>query len=478
MPEDDLKSKVKSGFLWSTIERFVTQGIQFILGIIIASILSPEDYGIIAMPLVFIALAQVFVDSGFSNALIRKPELKESDLSTAFYFNITVGIISYGVLFAISPCIAEFYNIPILSCILKITALATLLNPLCAIQQTVLTKKIDFRTQAKVSVSTAIVSGIVGLVMAYTGYGIWALVFQQVVAALIRTILLWTMSKWKPVAGWSKESFNYLWGYGSKILAVGILDTVFNNIYPIVIGKYYTAKDLGNYTRALQFVDLPVMNATGILQRVTLPVLSTIQNDNDRLRSNYLKLLRATAFIMFPLMFGLAVLAKPFILLFLGNKWMGCVVLLQILCFAKMWSPINAVNLNLLQVKGRSDLFLKLELFKKSVIVMVMFFTIPRGIIWMVAGMVVTTFIAFMINTYYSRKLINVGLLAQIGEFIPIIATASFMVGCILVLFHIFDNTCLRLFGGLILGVGIYMMVSYIFKLRALQDLILLVRKK
>ncbi|WP_300705045.1 lipopolysaccharide biosynthesis protein [Bacteroides sp.] len=477
MIKGDLKSKVKKGFVWSAIERFATQGIQFIFGIIIASLLSPEDYGIIAMPLVFLALAQVFIDSGFSNALVRKPQIEENDLSTAFYFNIVVGTICYGILFIASPWIANFYDTPILTNILKVTALATLFNPLCAVQQAILTKQIDFQTQAKVSVMAALISGIVGLVMAYMEYGVWALVFQQVVAALIRTILLWTLSKWKPVTGWSKKSFEYLWGYGSKILAVGILDTVFNNIYPMVIGKFYSAKDLGNYTRAQQFVDLPISNVTGILQRVTFPVLSAIQDEDERLKSNYLKLLRATAFVMFPLMLGLATLAEPLIFVLLGEKWLGCAVLLQILCLAKIWTPINAVNLNLLQVKGRSDLFLKLEVLKKGIIIIAMFITIPRGILWMVGGTVVTTFIAFVINTYYTQKFIYIGLLAQVRELIPIMVNTFFMVGCMSLLFCISDNMYFRLLGGIVVGGGIYMSIAYVLKLHALQDILLFAGK-
>ncbi len=477
MASDNLKNKTKNGFLWSTIERFSSQGIQFVFGILIARILSPEDYGIIAMPLVFLALAQVFIDSGFSNALVRKPDLKEEDLSTAFYFNIIVGAVCYLLLFIASPWIADFYHTPVLTKLLKVTALATLFNPLCAVQQAILTKKIDFKSQAKVSVAAAMVSGGVGLYLAYAGLGVWALVFQQVSAALIRTISLWLVSRWRPVTGWSQTSFSYLWGYGSKIMGVGILDTVFNNIYPLVIGKFYTAKDLGDYTRAQQFVDLPIKNGTGILQRVSFPVLSSIQNDDSRLQTNYLRMLRVTAFIMFPLLFGIAILAKPFVLVFLGEKWLGCVLLLQILCVAKIWTPINAVNLNLLQVKGRSDIFLKLELLKKAVIVLTMIVTIPQGIIWMVSGTVFTTFIAFVINTLATQKLVNVGLWQQIKEFVPTLAVSLIMVIVIYLANSIVTSIYVQLFGGFVIGAIAYISLAYIFKLRSLIDALRFIRK-
>lgn len=477
MSNDNLKNKTKKGFFWSTIERFSSQGIQFVFAILIARILTPEDYGIVAMPLIFLALAQVFIDSGFSNALVRKPDLREEDLSTAFYFNIMVGIVCYGVLFFASPWIADFYQTPILANLLKFTALSTLFNPLCAVQQAVLTKEIDFKSQAKVTVSAAIISGIVGLYLASTGFGVWALVFQQVSSSLIRTVALWIVSKWRPKTGWSRESFRYLWGYGSKIMGVGILDTVFNNIYPLVIGKFYTAKDLGDYTRAQQFVDLPINNVTGILQRVSFPVLSSIQNQDERLRANYLRMLRTTAFIMFPLMLGIAVLAKPLVLVFLGEKWLGCVLLLQILCVAKIWTPINAVNLNLLQVKGRSDIFLRLELIKKAIIVLTMIVTIPRGIVWMVSGTVFTTFIAFIINTLATKRLANVDLLMQVKEFIPTLAITLIMASIVYIFNCLVNNIYVQLFGGFAIGVTTYAFCAFSFKLKALTDVLQFIKK-
>ena len=420
MQQESLKNKTKKGLAWSMIERFATQGVQFLFGIILARLLSPDDYGIIAMPLVFLAIAQCIIDSGFSTALIRKPELTEDDLSTAFYFNIGIGILCYAVLFFSSPLIADFYHTPILSSLLKVTALAVLFNPLCAVQQAILTRKIDFKTQAIVSLSGAVVSGIVGLYMAYNGFGVWSLVFQQVGGYVMRTILLWILGKWKPKRKWSWESFHYLWGFGSKMLGSGLLDTIYNNIYPIVIGKYFSAQDLGNYTRAQQFSSLPSSNVTGVLQRVTFPVLSSIQNEDERLAKNYRKILKLSAFLVFPMMLMLSAIANPLVRILLTDKWIGCVILLQIVCFQMMWYPIHAINLNLLTVKGRSDLFFRLEIFKKIMGVCIMFITIPHGIIWMVSGGIVSSMLSLIINTYYTGKLINVGYFKQMGDLLPI----------------------------------------------------------
>ena len=457
---DNLKSKTQKGLVWSFVERFATQGVQFLFGIILARLLSPEDYGTIAMPLVFLAIAQCFIDSGFSTALIRKPDLTEEDLSTAFYFNIGVGVICYFALFLSSPLIADFYNTPILSDLLKVTALATLFNPLCAVQQAILTRKIDFKTQAIVSLSGAIVSGSVGLVMAYSGYGIWSLVFQQVGGYIIRTILLWILGRWKPKRKWSWESFHYLWGFGSKMLGSALLETTYNNIYPLVIGKCFSAIDLGNYTRAQQFSSLPSSNVTGVLQRVTFPVLSTIQNEDERLAKNYCKILKMSAFLIFPMMLMLSAIADPLIRVLLTDKWEGCIILLQIICFDMMWYPIHAINLNLLTVKGRSDLFFRLEVLKKIVGILIMCVAIPHGIIWMVSGGIVSSMFSLVINTYYTGKLINVGYLKQMGDLLPILGGSFVMWLIIHASLLITSNNYIQLVIGICFGVVFYLIAA------------------
>ena len=459
---DNLKQKTQKGLVWSFVERFATQGVQFLFGIILARLLSPEDYGTIAMPLVFLAVAQCFIDSGFSTALIRKTDLTEDDLSTAFYFNIGVGVICYLALFFTSPLIAEFYNTPILADLLKVTALATLFNPLCAVQQAILTRKIDFKTQAVVSLSGAIVSGVVGLVMAFNGFGVWSLVCQQVGGYMIRTILLWALGRWKPKRRWSWESFHYLWGFGSKMLGSGLLDTTYNNVYPLVIGKFFSANELGNYTRAQQFSSLPSSNVTGVLQRVTFPVLSSIQDEDERLAKNYRKILKLSAFLIFPMMLMLSAIADPLIRVMLTDKWEGCIILLQIICFDMMWYPIHAINLNLLQVKGRSDLFFRLEIIKKIVGVSILCVTIPHGVVWMVSGGVVSSMIALVINTYYTGKLIRVGYFMQMRDLFPIFGVSILMWTIVHASLWLTDNIYAQLPLGICIGAIIYVICAKI----------------
>lgn len=476
MQQESLKNKTKKGLAWSMIERFATQGVQFLFGIILARLLSPDDYGVIAMPLVFLAIAQCIIDSGFSTALIRKPELTEDDLSTAFYFNIGVGILCYAALFFTSPLIADFYHTPILSSLLKVTALAVLFNSLCAVQQAILTRKIDFKTQAIVSLSGAVVSGIVGLYMAYNGFGVWSLVFQQVGGYVMRTILLWILGKWKPKRKWSWESFHYLWGFGSKMLGSGLLDTIYNNIYPIVIGKYFSAQDLGNYTRAQQFSSLPSSNVTGVLQRVTFPVLSSIQNEDERLAKNYRKILKLSAFLVFPMMLMLSAIANPLVRILLTDKWIGCVILLQIICFQMMWYPIHAINLNLLTVKGRSDLFFRLEVLKKIIGVCIMCITIPNGIIWMVSGGIVSSMISLVINTYYTGKLIQVGYLKQMRDLLPIFGISLFMWFCVFICVTLIENCYVQLLLGIIIGFILFVVLSKLFLKSEWKDLMSIIR--
>lgn len=463
MVTGSLKQKTTKGLFWSSVERFSNQGVSFIFSIILARILAPSDFGIVAMIGIFFAVAQSFVDSGFSNALVRKTDRREEDLSTCFYFNIGVGIIAYIVLFLIAPLVSSFYKQPILSPIIRITGLGVVLNSLCVVQQALFTIKIDFKSQAKVTLSATIISGIVGVVLAYLEYGVWALVWQGVVMSLVRMGLLWLMSKWRPKTGFSKDSFHYLFGYGSKLLASGLLDTIYNNIYPIVIGKFYSPAQLGNYSRALSFAQLPSSNITGILQRVTFPVLSTIQDDIPRLQTNYRRLLKLSAFIVFPLMMGLAAVAFPLIRIVLTPKWEGCSFYLQIICFALMWYPIHAINLNLLQVKGRSDLFLRLEIIKKIVGVCIMCITIPLGITAMCIGMVASSFIALFINTFYTGKFIDIQYLKQIRDLLPIFVNSLLTGGLIFISIQFITNDVFKLMVGVIIGVLYYILSSYIF---------------
>jgi len=353
-----------------------------------------------------------------------------------------------------------------------VISLSILINSFVVVQRAILTSRIDFKTQAKASMSAAIISGIVGITMAYTGYGVWSIVWYQLTNLTVNAGLLWILSKWRPRALYSWESFRELFGFGSKLAASGILETLYNNIYLIVIGKVFSAADLGYYTRASQFAQFPSSNLTGIIQRVTYPVLCTIQDDTPRLQEVYRRFLRLSAFIVFPLMTGLAAVAKPLILLLLKEQWSFSIILLQIICFSMMWYPIHAINLNLLQVKGRSDLFLKLEIIKKCIGVAILCITVPMGLVPMCIGSIFSSIICLIINTHYTGKLIQVGFLTQMRDLAPILlyslSTGILVYGVI----NILNGLWLQLTVGITVGILFFLTITGITHSRDLREAI------
>ena len=475
---DSLRSKTVKGVVWSSIERFSTQGVQFLIMIIMARLLTPKDYGLIGMLAIFLAVAQSLIDSGFSQALIRKQDRTDVDNSTVFYFNIVVSSALYLILFIAAPFVADFYNQPELTSVMRVVCLGVILNSLAVVQRALLTVRIDFKTQAKASLSAAVISGCIGIVLAYCGFGVWSLVVQQLLNLSVNTLLLWIFSKWRPIAVFSWKSFHELFAFGSKLLASGLLDTMYRNIYPIVIGKLFSASSLGHYTRAQQFSEFPSSNVTGIIQRVTYPILCGIQDETERLEAVYRKFLKLSAFIIFPLMIGMSAVARPFIDIVLGTQWGFCGQLLQIICFAMMWYPIHAINLNLLQVKGRSDLFLRLEIIKKILGITVLCITAPFGLVVMCYGQIFNSIVALVINTYYTGKLINVGFIRQMKDLLPTILLSLTMFGAILLVNGFIEVNMHRLVIGVLVGIIVYASGSYIFKFKELQTLFSLIKRK
>lgn len=475
---DSLRSKTVKGVVWSSIERFSTQGVQFLIMIIMARLLTPKDYGLIGMLAIFLAVAQSLIDSGFSQALIRKQDRTDVDNSTVFYFNIVVSSALYLILFIAAPFVADFYNQPELTSVMRVVCLGVILNSLAVVQRALLTVRIDFKTQAKASLSAAVISGCIGIVLAYCGFGVWSLVVQQLLNLSVNTLLLWIFSKWRPIAVFSWKSFHELFAFGSKMLASGLLDTLYRNIYPIVIGKLFSASSLGHYTRAQQFSEFPSSNVTGIIQRVTYPILCGIQDETERLEAVYRKFLKLSAFIIFPLMIGMSAVACPFIDIALGKQWGFCGQLLQIICFAMMWYPIHAINLNLLQVKGRSDLFLRLEIIKKILGITVLCITAPFGLVVMCYGQIFNSIVALVINTYYTGKLINVGFIRQMKDLLPTLLLSLTMFGAILLVDGFIEVNMHRLVIGVLVGIIVYASGSYIFKFKELQTLFSLIRRK
>lgn len=474
----NLKQQTKKGLYWSFFNQFANYGMQFCVGIVMARLLSPSDYGITALPAVFMAVAYIIQNGGLSGALIRKTDLSEKDLSTAFYYSISVGIVLYVVMFFSATWIADFYNTPVLVPLIRVTALGFLWGPLGTPQNVILNRKLDFKTPTKISIISRIVSAIVGISMAFIGYGLWALVISGLLSSFLSLLMNWYVVRWIPKTGWSKDSFKYLWDYGNKMMASGLLETLYQNIAPVFIGKFYSPAELGVYNRAQGYAMMPSQNVTGVIQNVTFPVLSKMQNDNEALAHNYRRMLKATAFIIFPIMMMLSALAHPLVIILVTAKWESCVILLQIICFSFMWYPVHAINLNLLQVKGRSDLFLRLEIIKKIVGVSILAITLPHGLIVFCCGSVVSSLIALVINTYYTGNLINVGYFKQMRDLLPIVLLGLVMFAMIHLSNYLISNMLLQIICGGILGAIVYIGGAILFKFSELDDVKYMLKRK
>ena len=414
-----LKDKTLSGLIWSFIDNSANIGISFVFGIILARLLSPREFGLVGMLSIFIAVSQSFVDSGFSQALIRKTDPTQEDYSTVFFFNIAIGIICFIILFIFAGFISKFFNEPKLKPMLQVFGLVTIIEAFTIIQRTILTKRIDFKLQTKISIISSFVSGIISIGMAYAGYGVWSLVVKIISMYFITSLLLWWWNEWRPTMVFSMKSFKELFFFGSKLLASSIIHKIYRNAYYLVIGKYFSAQELGYYTRADQFSQLPSSNITTVMQRVSYPILSSIKDDIPQLKSVYKKLVKSSVFITFILMLGMVAVAKPMVLVLIGVKWEPCVIYLQMLCFVGMLYPLHALNLAMLQVDGRSDLFLLIEIIKQTLTIPVIAIGIMFGIMAMVQGMIVHSLIALYLNSNWSGRIIGYSIGEQIKDVFP-----------------------------------------------------------
>lgn len=474
---NSLKKDTTKGVFWSLIERFGTQGVQFLVMLVMARLLSPNDYGVVGMLVVFVSIAQAFVDGGFSQALIRKKDRTEVDNSTVFYFNIVVSVLIYLIFYLFAPFVSKFYNMPTLTPFMRVICLSIIINAFGVVQRALFNANIDFKAQAKASLIAIVISGVIGISLAFRGFGPWALVWQQLSNLVVNTLFLWIYSEWRPILAYSWKSFNELFSFGSKLLATSLLNAIYDNIQTIVIGKLYAAKSLGLYSRATHFADLPSQQFTSVFMRVTFPVLCKVQDDLDRLTSVYRRMLRVSAYIVFPLLIGMAAVAHPMIEVFLGNQWIECAYMLQIICFAKMWYPIHAINLDILQVSGRSDLFLKIEIYKKIVSLTLLALSAPFGIIAMCYSNLLSSLICLYINTYYSSKILGISLLSQLKDLFPTISLAIVMFAIVQIIIFFISNVFAQLIVGIIVGVVVYVSLSHILRFTEFKELISL-RKK
>lgn len=474
---ESLRDKSVRGVAWSAIERFALLGVQFVIQVVLARLLTPEDYGIVGILAVFLAISQTFIDSGFTNALIQNQQRTEKDFATAFFFNGAISVLCYGILFFCAPFIADFYEMPQLVSVTRVIGLSLILSALSAVHRTQLTIRVDFKTQAKASLSALVLSGIVGIALAYYGYGVWALVAQTLVNTGVTTLLFWVLVRWIPRHFFSIESFRPMFSFGSKLLAASLLHTVYMNLYPLIVGKFFSATALGYFSRAQQFASLPATTGSGILGRVTFPLLATVQNDDARLSSVYRKYLRVSTGAIAPVMLGLCALTEPIVLILIGEKWLPIVPLMQILCLAWMVDPIVLVNLNLLNVKGRTDLVLRLEIVKKLTAVGILFASLPFGLIGLCWGKVIYSQVALIMNTHYTGEFIGMSYWQQMREVFPIYLLSVLMAVFAFLPTFIWDSPWIQIGCGLFAGAFVYLIGAKWLHLEILDEGVRVLRK-
>ena len=432
-----IKEQTLSGVKWNALGQFSAYAIQFVLGVVIARLLDPADYGVIGMLAIFMAIAQWFVNSGFGNALIRKSDRTEVDCSTAFYFNVAVAILLYGVLFVSAPAIAAFYNTPLLTAVVRVYSLTLIIGSLGIVPRALRSVAVDFKTQAYASVISVIVSGLVGLYLAFSGYGVWALVWQSIIGSCVSVAVIWVLARWRPLWAYSWESFRSMFSYGSRLLASGLLHTVYTHASSILIGKFYTPAELGNYDRGNSIAALPSLRLSTVFNSVTFPILSKVQDDDERLKNVYHKYVAMTSLVIFFVMTLLAVVARPLVLLLLTEKWLGAVPFLQVFCFAFMFDSICRLNNNMMYVKGWSGMFLKLEIIKKAVVTPFFLLAIPYGPLVICYVAVLHTVVDITCSTYCLKRFLGIELrqYARVAKyfFLSLLACASAAVVCALI---------------------------------------------
>ncbi|TSJ43076.1 lipopolysaccharide biosynthesis protein [Mucilaginibacter corticis] len=461
-----LGSSMFKGAIWSTIERLSVQLVQFIIGIIISRILSPSEYGTIGLLAVFIAFFTVLIDSGFTKALIQKQNRTETDLSTIFFFNILISVVCYIVLWIAAPFIARFYAAPILTSLTRFLSFSMILNAFFAIPLTILTIRIDFKSIAKINLISIILSGGIGIVSAYKGFGVWSLAFQIVGRSVFTIILMWLKIKWKPQFVFSIQALKTMYGFGSKYVLSALLSMVVNNISALFIAKLINAKELGYYTRGTQFADVVFGTFNSVLDSVLLPGLSTIQNEKENLVGMTRFVIKSTALISTPVLIGLATIANPLVSTLLTDKWLPAVPIMQIICIARLITIIAGININILYVLGRTDLTLKQDYVKIIVRITLLMISFKFGIFYIALAELSSTIIHFFINCYSPGKILEYGAVKQIKDLMPIFLISMLMVISMYATMVVIDKNIIKILVAPVIGAMVYLSALYVFRIK------------
>lgn len=470
MAEQSLKDKTVKGVGWSAIDSVLGQGITFIVGLVLARILSPSEYGLIGIVTIFITVFNAIIDSGFSHAVIRKKDASNDDYNTMFITNMVLSVFMFLVLFFCAPAIARFFERPELVSLTRVMGVVMIINALSITQNTVLTKRIDFKTKTKASLISAVLSGVVGIGMAFMGYGVWALVGQQITKQFTNSVSLWIINKWWPNFKFSLHSFKYMWGFGWKLLASSLLDTTWNQLYQVVVGKFYSSATLGQYSRAKEYASIFSININSIVGRVSFPVLAEIQDDKTRLVAAYRRIIKTTMFVTAVCMISMGAIAEPMIYCLIGPQWHQAATFLPLICISMSLYPLHAINLNMLKIQGRSDLFLGLEIIKKIISIGPICLGIFIDIYWMVAGSVVTGVIGFFLNSHYSGKLLGYSSWMQLKDVAPSYGLAFLIALTVYFLKYLPLSYWVILPMQIVVGVGVFFAVCQTTKMQEYEE--------
>lgn len=414
-----LKDKTIRGVGWSAADTFLGQGVTFLVGLVLARLLTPEEYGLIGIVTIFTSILLGFVDCGFSNALIRKQDADNEDFNTMFIVNLVISVAMYALLFLCAPFIARFFDRPQLAELVRVTGLLLIIQSLSIVQDTILKKRIDFKTKTKASVTAAATSGIIGIAMAFSGCGVWSLVGQQLSRQAVYTVSLWCLNKWLPQLRLNIESLRYMWGFGWKLMLSGLLERIWLQLYQAIVGKFYSPAALGQYTRSKEYASIFSSNLTSIVQKVTYPVLSEVQDEKERMVGGYRRIIKVTMFVTAIIMISMGAVSEPLIYCLIGPQWKQAASFLPLICISMSLYPLHAINLNMLQVQGRTDIYLYVEIAKKILAVIPVCLGIFVNIYWMLLGTIFTGIIAFFLNSYYTGKKLGYTSWMQLKDVAP-----------------------------------------------------------
>lgn len=473
-----LRESIIKNLIWKFLERGGVQGVQFIIQIVLARILTPSDYGVIGLITVFIAVANVFVQSGLGSALIQKKGATEDDYSSVFYLNIIIALIMIAILFIIAPVISGFYQMEILIPVLRVQSLMLLFNAFNVVQNAVLQKNMKFKKIFYASLGAITISGILGIIIAYLGAGVWALVFQQLINALITSVILWIIVKWRPKCVLKLGNIRQLFKFGSRLLCSGLIDTLYNNIYPLIIGKVYSQAELGYYNRGYQIPNVLVSNLNGSIQGVLFPVFAEYQDNRPRLKQLVRRSIVTSSFLVFPMMAGLAACSEPLTIILLTEKWLPSVPFMQLSCIIYALWPIHTANLQAINAVGRSDVFLKLEIIKKTINIAVLFITVPMGIYAMLIGSCCTSFVSAGVNAWPNKKLLNYSYFEQVKDILPSLILSIIMCTLCFSIFLLHLSTWVTLIIQVTAGVTFYILAAWLFKLECFTYLLNTIKSK